>query len=194
MTTTRFIAYLKQELFRGDEAKYAALKIDEWIYQPRLPSNTPHPTSARFDQVDTQVAAFAQGTPAAKLKTTGWTTNEWQRFLDNLPQPLPAARLADLEHTFHFDKANAVVQRSWFPNVIAANWQPGYPAIEHFLVTIGRRYLVRPVYMKLAETPEGMEFARRVYAKARPGYHSITQNGIDPVLNWDGTQSAGATP
>jgi hypothetical protein len=39
--------------------------------------------------------------------------------------------------------------------------------------------------MKLAETPEGMEFARRVYAKARPGYHAITQQGIDIVLKWD---------
>jgi hypothetical protein len=78
-----------------------------------------------------------------------------------------------------------VVQRSWFPNVIAARWQPGYGAMEAFLMTIGRRYLVRPVYMKLADTPDGMVFAQRVYAQARPGYHSITVNGIDPVLNWD---------
>jgi hypothetical protein len=39
--------------------------------------------------------------------------------------------------------------------------------------------------MKLAETPEGLAFARRVYAMARPGYHAITQQGIDVVLKWD---------
>ncbi|MDH5628116.1 MAG: leukotriene A4 hydrolase C-terminal domain-containing protein, partial [Candidatus Krumholzibacteria bacterium] len=143
--------------------------------------------STRFDDVDAQMAAFVNGTPAAKLNTDGWTTNEWQRFLDNLPQPLPAARLADLENTYHMNTANAVVQRSWFPNVIAAGWQPGYPAIEKFLMTIGRRYLLRPVYMKLAETPDGMTFARGVYTNARPGYHSITANGIDEVLGWSET-------
>jgi aminopeptidase N len=185
MTTQEFVPYMKRELFQGDEETYAALGVDQWIYGTGLPANAPRPQSTRFDQVDAQMSAFVNGTPAGKLKTSGWTTNEWQRFLDNLPQPLPAARLADLENTFHFNTANAVVQRSWFPNVIAARWQPGYGAMEAFLMTIGRRYLVRPVYMKLAETPDGMVFAQRVYAQARPGYHSITVNGIDPVLNWD---------
>jgi leukotriene-A4 hydrolase len=187
MTTREFVAYMKQELFKGDETRYAGLQVDAWIYGTGLPDNAPEPQSTRFDEVDAQRVAFVKGTPAAKLKTADWTTNEWQRFLDNLPQPLPAARLADLEDTFHFNEANAVVQRSWFPNVIAANWQPGYPAIETFLVTIGRRYLLRPVYMKLAETPDGTAFARRVYAQARPGYQSITVKGIDELLEWDGT-------
>lgn len=185
MTTGEFVTHLKQDLFQGDEIEYAALDVDAWIYGPGLPANAPQPKSDRFDQVDAQMAAFVKGTPAAKLRTAGWTANEWQRFLDNLPQPLPAARLADLESAFRFSKANAVVQRSWFPNVIAAGWEPGYPALEDFLVSIGRRYLLRPVYMKLAETPDGMEFARRVYEKARPGYHSITANGIDEVLKWN---------
>ncbi len=185
MTTERFVAYLKQDLFHGDVAKYAELKVDEWIYQPGLPSNSPQPKSARFDQVDAQIAAFAEGTPAKRLNTKGWTTNEWQRFLDNLPQPVAPARLADLESTFHFENMNAVVQRSWFPNVIESQYEPAYPALETFLTSIGRRYLLRPVYQKLAETPEGLEFARRVYATARPSYHSITQQGIDIILEWD---------
>ncbi len=185
ITTAKFIEFLKQDLFHGDEKRYAELLVDQWIYQPGLPANSPQPQSARFNQVDAQIAAFAKGTRTKNLQTEGWTTNEWQRFLDNLPQPLSAARLADLDNTFHFENMNAVVQRSWFPNVIAANYQPAYPALEEFLTSIGRRYLLRPVYMKLAETPEGMEFARGVYAKARPGYHAITQQGIDIVLKWD---------
>ncbi|MDH4038025.1 MAG: M1 family metallopeptidase [Candidatus Krumholzibacteria bacterium] len=187
MTTQEFLAYMKRELFKGDEELYASLQVDTWVYGAGLPDNAPQPRSTRFDDVDAQMAAFVNGTPAAKLNTDGWTTNEWQRFLDNLPQPLPAARLADLENTYHMNTANAVVQRSWFPNVIAAGWQPGYPAIEKFLMTIGRRYLLRPVYMKLAETPDGMTFARGVYTNARPGYHSITANGIDEVLGWSET-------
>jgi hypothetical protein len=185
MTTAKFEEYLKRELFAGDDAKYTELKVSEWIHQAGLPSNSPEPTSARFDQVDTQIAAFAKGTPAKRLRTEGWTTNEWQRFLDNLPQPVSHARLAELENAFHFQDMNAVVQRSWFPNVIAANYRPSYPALAEFLESIGRRYLLRPVYLKLAETPQGLEFAREVYARARPGYHAITQQTIDQVLKWD---------
>jgi hypothetical protein len=103
------------------------------------------------------------------LNTQGWTTNEWQRFLDNLPSPLPHERLQDLDEKFNLSQANAVVQRSWFPAVIAAKYEPAYPAIEQFLTTIGRRYLLRPVYMELAKTPEGLEFARAVFEKARAG-------------------------
>jgi hypothetical protein len=183
---------MKEHLFANDEAKYAELLVDDWIYQPGMPANTPKPKSTRFKQVDAQIAAFGKGTPARFLQTEGWTTNEWQRFLDNLPQPVAHDRLADLEGTFHFEKMNAVVQRSWFPNVIAAKYEPAYPALEKFLLSIGRRYLIRPVYMKLAETPEGLEFARRVYAQARPGYHAITQQGIDPVLKW--SEVAAQTP
>jgi hypothetical protein len=36
--------------------------------------------------------------------------------------------------------------------------------------------------MELAKTPEGLEFAAEVYKKARPGYHPMTQTGIDLVL------------
>jgi hypothetical protein len=66
--------------------------------------------------------------------------------------------------------------------VIASKYEPAYPALEEFLMTIGRRYLVRPVYMELAKTPEGLEFARRVFKKAKPGYHAITRTGIELVL------------
>ncbi len=193
MTTERFVTYMKEKLFEGNEALYTELMVDDWIYKPGLPENSPQPKSARFDQVDAQIAAFNKGTKAARLKTEGWTSNEWQRFLDNLPQPVSTARLTDLEDTFHFETMNAVIQRSWFPNVIAAKYEAAYPALEQFLLSIGRRYLLRPVYLKLAETPQGLEWARGVYAKARPGYHSITQQGIDEVLKWDEVATDGGT-
>jgi len=182
MTTKHFIRYLKDNVFADDSTRYNTLKIDEWIYKPGIPSNAPKLESKRFDEVDRQNAAFRQGMAARALDTKGWTTIEWARFLDQLPRPLPAARLQDLDDTFHFSNANAVIQRSWFPSVIAANYQPAYPAIENYLITIGRRFLVRPIYMDLAKTPEGLAWAREVYTKARPGYHPMTQTGIDLVL------------
>jgi hypothetical protein len=43
----------------------------------------------------------------------------------------------------------------------------------------------------MAKTPEGMEMARRIYAKARPTYHSVSYGSIDPILKWNGPAPSG---
>ncbi len=56
--------------------------------------------------------------------------------------------------------------------------------LEEFLTTIGRRKFVRPLFEELVKTPEGMARANEIYAKARAGYHPITQATIDKILNY----------
>jgi hypothetical protein len=67
--------------------------------------------------------------------------------------------------------------------VIRNHYQPSYARLEEYLTTIGRRKLVEPLYVDLMKTPSGSEFAKRVYAKARPGYHPDTVAAIDAVVN-----------
>ncbi|MFB1000187.1 MAG: leukotriene A4 hydrolase C-terminal domain-containing protein, partial [Colwellia sp.] len=57
-----------------------------------------------------------------------------------------------------------------------------YPAMSKYLISIGRRKLIVPLYKALAETPAGKAWALDVYAKARPGYHGLAQGTIDSVL------------
>ena len=57
-------------------------------------------------------------------------------------------------------------------------------ALEGFLLRIGRRKFLQPLYEALAATPQGKEVARRIYAKARAGYHRISIDSIDKVLDW----------
>jgi hypothetical protein len=57
--------------------------------------------------------------------------------------------------------------------------------LEEFLTTIGRRKFVRPLFDELAKTPEGMNRAKEIYAKARSGYHPITQASVDTILKWE---------
>ena len=54
--------------------------------------------------------------------------------------------------------------------------------LEEFLISVGRRKYVKPLYEELAKTPEGKERARAIYAKARPGYHPITSATVDAIL------------
>jgi len=66
---------------------------------------------------------------------------------------------------------------------IRANYEPAYVRLERFLVEVGRRKFVKPLYEELAKTPEGKRRAQSIYSKARAGYHPITQSTVDAILN-----------
>jgi leukotriene-A4 hydrolase len=187
MDTARFVAYLKQQLLGGDEALAQQLQIDAWIYGPGVPSNAPQPHSEAFVPVDQAVQAFAAGTPAAQLATTGWTTHHWLHFIRNLPEKLDAQRMADLDATFHFSgSGNSEILAAWLIKVIDSQYEPAYPALERFLTSVGRRKYLKPLYAEMAKTPAGAEMALRIYEKARPGYHSVSQSTVDQILGWRG--------
>ena len=70
---------------------------------------------------------------------------------------------------------------------IAHRYQPAVPAIEAFLKNQGRRKFVLPLFQSLwAQGDWGRPIATRVYAEARPGYHSVTANSVDEVVGWTG--------
>ena len=184
MTTERFLAYLEAELFEGDADAMERLEVQKWVYEPGLPDNSPVAQSTRLEHAAVQAGAFASGGSASELATLGFSSAEWQHFLATFEEPLSGAQVEELERTFHFSKGNGEVQRSWYLVVIEADYRPLYGEIERFLVGLGRNWLIRPVYAKLAETPDGKEFAMRVYETARPGYHAVVQHSIDTVLEW----------
>ena len=58
----------------------------------------------------------------------------------------------------------------------------GRPHFARYLVEIGRRKLIKPLYDKLVTTPEGRVRAAAIYERARPGYHPIAVASIDEVV------------
>ena len=53
---------------------------------------------------------------------------------------------------------------------------------ERVADAIGRRKLVMPTWEALAATPDGLAFARRVYAEAKPRMHPITSGSVESTL------------
>ncbi len=184
MTTAMFLEDIRAHLVRGDAALERALMLDAWIYQPGLPSNAVEPQSDAFAVVDAEVARFVAGAPAAQLRTEGWVTQQWQHFLGALPDGLDAARMADLDGAFGLSSSgNSEVLFAWLMNVVQNRYEPGVPALERFLTSMGRRKFTQPLYVALmAEGDWGPPIARRIYAQARPGYHPITTGSADPVV------------
>ncbi len=190
MTTDRFLAYLAEKL----PAAGAEVNVQAWVDGPGLPEGAALPKSAAFERVDQELARFKSGTPAKDLAASGWTTHEKLHFLHGLlGSPVDAARLADLDQAWGLTASgNAEIQEAWFEVAIANQYQSAYPALEEFLLEVGRRKFLKPLYTALARTPEGKAWALSVYEKARPGYHSVSSGTIDEILGWG--QPQGAAP
>jgi hypothetical protein len=108
---------------------------------------------------------------------------QWLYFLDNMPAALSSKQLESLDKAYEFTHSrNDEIEHSWLRLVIAANYQPSYARLEEYLRTIGRVKLIAPLYTDLMKTPSGAEIAKRVYAKALPGYHPDTVKAIGAIV------------
>jgi leukotriene-A4 hydrolase len=181
MATAAFLADLRQHLIDG--AQEQALRVDEWLYKPGLPSNAYQPVSDAFTQVDAQVAAFASGAPVASLKVSGWVTQQWQHFLNTLPPTLTGDQVKALDRAFAFSQqGNSEVLFSWLRLAIRHRYEPAMPALEHFLTSQGRRKFLKPLYEELMSTDWGKPIARRIYKQARPLYHAVATSTLDTIV------------
>ena len=182
ITTPDFLVYLDQHLLSGELTE--TLQVDAWIEAPGLPANAPRSASDALTQVAREATRWARGeTTAAALETDHWTTQEWLHFLKSVPETLTDPQLAELDDSFGFTSAgNSEVAHQWLLIAIRNQYEPAYARLETYLVGIGRRKLIKPLYDELVKTPAGRARAEAIYSRARPGYHPISVSSIDDVL------------
>ena len=184
ITTEQFLDYYKKNLVPDDASEAKRIGIEKWIYQPGLPENYVKISSSRFAEVDRQVEDWKKGTAPSALRTKNFTTNEWLRFLNTLPDSLGADQMKDLDDAFHFTRTgNSEILFAWFEHVIPSKYEAAYGSLQNFLTTVGRRKFVKPLYAALLKTAGGTAMAKNIYAKARLNYHSVTANTIDEMLD-----------
>lgn len=181
MTTESFLAIFHKHF--TDAAKKDAIGIDAWIYAPGLPANCPEPRSDEFTKVTAQIDAWNAGTPPSRLVTADWTTHHWLYFLRNLPAELRLEKVIELDYAFNFTRTgNAEIACEWFQRCIKSGYETAYGPMRNYLMNVGRRKLIKPLYTELVKTPTGLAWAKEVYAKARPGYHSVSTNTLDAIV------------
>ncbi|WP_299458991.1 M1 family metallopeptidase [uncultured Microscilla sp.] len=178
MDTEGFLAHLKQALPEATK-----LNLDEWVYQPGLPANCPKVKATRFENIDKAYAAWEGGKNPAELDTKEWSTHEWLHFLRKLPTKVEVAKLKELDATFKLTQSgNSEIAAEWLSRAVPSGYNEAYPALEKFLINVGRRKFLVPLYKSMITTEEGKALAKQVYAKARPNYHSVSYNTIDKLL------------
>jgi len=183
VTTGTFVDALRKDLFEGDDAAWRELEIEEWVYQPGIPSNMIVPVSKRFERTRAAALAFARDGSLDLVEKDEWVTTEWLDFLNNLPKAMTAEQMEALDRRFAFSRSgNSEILFAWLVHAVRNTYEPAFPALEDFLTRQGRRKFVRPLYQAMEDNPKTRDRARRIYARARPTYHPITTASIDAIL------------
>ncbi len=185
MTTAEFMEELQTKLLSNHAGSEERIAVEQWVHTPGIPENVPQVRSDAFAKVEAQVTAFEGGTPASELTTANWSTHEWIHFLRHLPKTLNYGHLVDLDAAFHFSESgNSEILHEWLMQAIEHKYDPANDALQRFLLRQGRRKFLKPLYQKLAETPEGKDRALAIYTKARPMYHAVSYRTIDQILGF----------
>jgi len=184
ITTSEMLAYLDENLIRKHPGKMSLDAVNAWIEKPGIPADARVPESPRFNAIAAARKEWLAGKRSAEaLDAKSWNTQEWMYFLDGMPDKVSTPLLQKLDAAYHLTgTGNAEVARRWYLIAIRNDYKPARAAMADYMTRIGRRYLVVPLYEALAKTPDGNAFARSVYAKARAGYHPLTQASIEKAL------------
>ncbi|MBM3737572.1 MAG: M1 family metallopeptidase [Acidobacteria bacterium] len=182
ITTATFRTFLEKNLLALDPAAAAKVPVEEWITKPGLPASAPVPVSDAFQPVEALAAQWKTGTPAGAAPKD-WTTHHWLHFLRAFPPDTPASKLAQLDQAYRFTQSgNAEITGQWLIMAVRAGYQPAFAKLERFLISVGRRKFLKPIYEELVKTPAGRGRAAAIFAKARAGYHPIATSTIEGII------------
>ncbi|KAA0071738.1 M1 family metallopeptidase [Rhodanobacter sp. T12-5] len=184
ITTEQMLAFLRPNLIEKYPGKMSWDEVKAWVYGEGIPKDAPLPDSPRFNAIDRERTDFLAGSLAAtKLDAKDWNTQEWMYFLDRLPDVAPLDKLQQLDAAWHLTGTpNAEIGMRWYSHAIAAGDKAVWTAAAEHMTRIGRLYLTTPLYKAFVKTPEGLAYAEQVYAKAKAGYHPLTQQVVESVF------------
>ncbi len=182
-TTEKFLVYLNKELIATNPSLADKIRAEEWIYKPGIPSNIPASVSKEFNTIDTLIAAFGKNGNANGLGSQIKSSNAKLYFISHLPNSMNAATMAVLDKEFAFTSSgNTEVQCAWYILAIRHGYSAANANIEQFLLSVGRRKFLKPLYGEMMKTAEGKARAKQIYAKARGNYHPVSYGIIDEML------------
>jgi leukotriene A-4 hydrolase/aminopeptidase len=184
VNTEEFLTYMDNNLLKDQTDLKEKIRIDEWVYQPGIPTNIPPAKAERYNAIDSLLAGWDKTKNSTGFNKQVNSTNERLYFIKHLPENTTASDMAILDKEFGFTQSgNREVQCAWYTLAVRTKYTPAYKHIETFLTEVGRRKFLTPLYTEMGKSPEGKRWAKEIYAKARPNYHSVAYNTIDELLN-----------
>ncbi len=183
VTTAVLLQELRTKLLTPEEA--AQFDFAAWIEGSGLPADALDPRSDAFRDVERQVAVLRQAGPASvsQLSVSGWTTHHWLHFLETMEPALTIPWMEALESRFRLTATgNSEILALWLRLGVAQGWSAIDGPLEAFLMQVGRRKFLKPLYAELAKTPAGKQRALALYHRARSRYHAVSTATLDELL------------
>ena len=185
MNTEAFLDYLSKELPEIE----GKINVKDWVYAPGLPENFEAPASSKFEQVEAALKQWQDGAKLNSIPTSNWSSHEWLFFIRQLPQDLDTVNMAELDDVFQFTASgNSEILAAWLELSIKKQYATAYPALEAFLIRVGRRKFLVPLYDAMTKNEEQKQMAKDIYQKARSNYHFVSTNTIDQMLEYNSTE------
>jgi aminopeptidase N len=179
LNTEEFMTYIHTNLPESKD-----LNLGDWIYEAGLPDNCPKVSSTNFDRVDEKLKLKSNLTPEVITDMKKWTTHEWLHYIRGIESTWTLGELGAIDNAFGFtNSTNSEIAAAWFENSIEARYRLVYPKLEQFLVKVGRRKFLTPLYKALLKANDKAT-ALRIYQKARPNYHFVATNTMDELLGY----------
>ncbi len=186
ITTDQFLSELDR-FVRANQGQIPGIDdlenyLQNWIAEPGLPE-IQEPDSPRLDAIDRAAGDWLDGRmKASDLGSQAWSTQEWLRFLDAIPEDLPVPRMFTLDQELMLTGvSNSEIAARWLELAIQTGYGEADARLDRFLTTVGRRKFLMPLYNAMVKANE-LDRARTIYAKARPLYHPIAVESIDRLL------------
>ena len=180
MSTEAFVVYLNDNFIVPNKVD---VYIDDWIYGPGIPDNCPVVESNKFELVDNLISTMQPDGDVPEIPA-GWTTHEWLHFIRNLPKDYTASDMANMDAQYAlYNSGNSEIAAAWYEQAIERGYSNEIaPSIREFLVSVGRRKFLTPLYKAYKESDQ-LETARDIYAEARPNYHAVSTATLDELLD-----------
>jgi leukotriene-A4 hydrolase len=188
-TTAMAITYFDNNLWNQNPEWKKTVGFEEWIYEPGIPKNCPRPGTTRFAKVNEAITNFVQN--KTNVNTAGingnWSTHEWLQFLRKMPRPCTELQMKTLDKQYELTQtSNSEIAFEWFLMSLESNYKSAYPNIESFLMRVGRKKFVVPLYKAMVKQEnkidEQFKMAHAIFAKAKGNYHPATTKAVTEAL------------
>ncbi|MCC6073508.1 M1 family metallopeptidase [Massilia sp. GCM10020059] len=184
VTTEQFVSYLRKNLLEKHPKVLSEAELEEWLYGPGIPASATRAMSQRLAALNATRDAWLKGqVKTAQLDTKNWNATEWMKFLNDIDEKANAAQLKELDQAFKLSTTgNNEVAFRFYRASVNAGYRDIRPALESFLMSVGRQKFVVPLYTALRKNPQDNAWAESVYKKARERYHPATQKSVDKQM------------
>lgn len=188
MDTENFVEYLEKEVIRGNQALRNQIRYQDWIFGTGIPDNCPKVKSVLFEKVDENLENWKKYKNPDSLQTASWSSHEWLHFLRHLPNNMSLEEMKILDKAFNFTKSgNAELKAAWLVHCIHKKYEPAYPALEAFLMQVGRRKFLVPLYTAMSKSVDMKQKAIKIFEQAHSAYHSLATAKVAEILELNTT-------